>query len=135
MAFGHFLNISISHKLGMNTFSGSIIFWRLLEKYEPLSVLYCYCKELSSGKGSYGPKKACHTPYLFSDPLTLISPYTKKCTCRLIFTQKSQQEAIAQWLVCRPVGMCKGIYSYQDDNVSTGAMVTTGYRFETTAQH
>ena len=44
-------------------------------------------------------------------------------------------EAIAQWLMCRPVGLCKGIYSYQDNNVSTGAMVTTGYRFETTAQH
>ena len=45
------------------------------------------------------------------------------------------EEAIAQWLVCRPVVMCKGIYSYQDNNISPGAIVTTEYRFETTAQH
>ena len=40
----------------MNPFSGSTIFWRLLKEYEPLSVLYCYCKGLSSGSGAYGQK-------------------------------------------------------------------------------
>ena len=35
-------------KIEMNLFSGSTIFWRLLGEYEPLSVLYCYCKGLSS---------------------------------------------------------------------------------------
>ena len=40
----------------MNIFSGSTFFWRLLGEYEPLSVPYCYCKELSSESRAYGPK-------------------------------------------------------------------------------
>ena len=51
MSFGHFSSILTSQKLEMNAFSGSTIF---LGEYEPLSVLYCYCKGLSSG--SCGPK-------------------------------------------------------------------------------
>ena len=38
----------------MNTFSGSTIFWGLLEEYESLDIEYCYCKGLLSG--SDGPK-------------------------------------------------------------------------------
>ena len=40
----------------MNIFSGGTFFWRLLGEYEPLSVPYCYCKELSSESRAYGPK-------------------------------------------------------------------------------
>ena len=49
----HFKNIE------MTIFSGINIFWRLLGEYyihESLSVLYCYCKGLSSGSAPYGPK-------------------------------------------------------------------------------
>ena len=54
--FGHFFIIFTSKKIEMNPFFGSTILWRLLGDYEPSSVLYCYCKRLSSGIGAYGPK-------------------------------------------------------------------------------
>ena len=40
----------------MNTFSISTILRRLLGEFEPSSVFYCYCKELSSWSWAYGPK-------------------------------------------------------------------------------
>ena len=53
---GDFSNISTSQKLEMNTFSISTILRRLLGEFEPSSVFYCYCKELSSWSWAYGPK-------------------------------------------------------------------------------
>ena len=55
----HFLHFSIiftSKKIKVNPFSDCTILLRLLGEYEPSSVLYCYCKRLSSGIGAYGPK-------------------------------------------------------------------------------
>ena len=39
----------------MNPFSGSTILLSILGEYEPSSVLYCYFRGLSSGRGAYGP--------------------------------------------------------------------------------